>query len=508
MMNELEKEIESLSNVSVTENGALGFATTNNKLVDLNFRVPSMREHGVSEKDIYNFADVLISDDMEYAVKWLFYVRDVREGLGEKKVFNKLFTIFYVQCTPYAIECIKLIAEYGRWKDLVDLCENPNLSLRDNCLNEIEKQLREDISNYQAGKSISLLAKWLPSINASNKARKFARVICKKLEIPFVEYRKMLSKLRAYLDVTEVKTSSNRWDEIDYNKVSSKANLKYANAFKKHDKERREKYLNDVMSGKSGVKMNASVLFPHEIWAKYRRCDFNNEYEAMWKNLKDMGDCGNTLCVVDGSGSMDWTPLAGTSTRALDVARAIGVYFAERCKGEFHNKVIEFSARPQFIDLDGFETLYAKIHQMEMYGECSNTNIEFTFDIILNAAVKNNIPQEEMPKNILVISDMEFDAASRGQGNMSKLFEIISDKYEAKGYKLPRLVFWNVNARTNTIPLTQNENGVVLVSGYSTNIVKTVMSGALDPWLALKSVLDSDRYAPISEAIKNTNPRI
>ena len=276
MMNELEKEIESLGNVSVTENGALGFATTNNKLVDLNFRVPSMREHGVSEKDIYNFADVLISDDMEYAVKWLFYVRDVREGLGEKKVFNKLFTIFYVQCTPYAIECIKLIAEYGRWKDLVDLCENPNLSLRDNCLNEIEKQLREDISNYQAGKSISLLAKWLPSINASNKARKFARVICKKLEIPFVEYRKMLSKLRAYLDVTEVKTSSNRWDEIDYNKVSSKANLKYANAFKKHDKERREKYINDVMSGKTGVKMNASVLYPHEIWAKYRRCDFNN----------------------------------------------------------------------------------------------------------------------------------------------------------------------------------------------------------------------------------------
>ena len=506
MMNELKNTIEASTNVSVTENGAIGYATTYNKLVDLNFRVPSMRRDGLSHKDIGDFITSLEVDPV-HTVKWLFFIRDVREGLGERKAFNQLFTILFTHDYDVAVECVKIIAEYGRWKDLVDLCENKNLSLCEFCLNEIETQLREDIKNYTEGKSISLLAKWLPSVNASKKARKMARVVAKKLEIPFVTYRKTLSKLRAYLDVTEVKTCSNRWDEIDYNKVSSNANLKYANAFMKHDSQRRLEYLTALKSGNPSAKMNASVLYPHEIWAKYKSLwSEDDAYEAMWNNLKDMGDCGNTLCVVDVSGSMYWTDLGGFC--AGDVAQSIGTYFAERCSGEYKNKMILFSSSPRYIDISGLSTLRDKMALVNSYNDCSNTNIERTFDVILETAVNNNIPQEELPKNILIISDMEFDSAVGytvycTRKDLTPLFETIKKKYEKAGYKLPRLVFWNVNSRTNTIPVTTNEYGVALVSGYSVNIVKMIMSGELDPWMALKSTLDSSRYDAITKVFQN-----
>ena len=520
MMTELKNELNRVNNLGTTENGAVGFKSTSKDLLDLNFRIPSMRG-GLGTNDVRQFENALL-DNLEYAVKWLFFVRDIRGGLGERDSFVKLYNVYFGGFPKEATATLSLIGEYGRWKDLVDLTfESGDDQLKAEGLKLIEKQLREDITNFTNGKSISLLAKWLPSINASSKARKQALDIIKVLGMSNGAYRKMLSKLRAHLDVTERKTCANEWDEIDYNKVSSNANLRYSSAFLKHDENRRRKYLEDLLNPNSEtkVKMNATVLYPHEIWQKYTNGDggyrwsrrnvvLDNGLEAMWQNLKDMGETGNTLCVVDGSGSMQ-SYVPNSKVEAISVSRALGVYFAERCTGEFHDKFIEFSSNPQIIDFAGKTTLADKINYVQQFDDCSNTDIEKVFRLILSTAVRNNMSQEDMPERILIVSDMEFDTATgHGYWNSNKfnwvpLFESLRQEYAEKGYKLPRLVFWNVNSRTNTIPVMENEAGVALISGFSTNLVKMVMSNETDPWLILKETLDSDRYKPVGDILNS-----
>ena len=214
------------------------------------------------------------------------------------------------------------------------------------------------------------------------------------------------------------------------------------------------------------------------------------------------------MVVVDGSGSMV-TNIKGSKIMAIDVARSLGVFFSERCIGEFKDKVIEFSAKPRYIDLSDCKSLADKYNTLNRYDDCSNTNLEKVFDLLLKTAIDNNLPQSELPQRILVVSDMEFDYATNiSSGNHNEvmaryqtLFESIKRKWSKYGYTMPNIVFWNVNSRTNTIPVTSNECGVTLVSGYSVNNVKMVLSGDVNPWTALKSVLESDRYNAIDTAL-------
>lgn len=520
MIKEMIQTVENTKSFSTTENGATGYSTTGSKLVDLNFRVPSMRS-GIKINDVEDFISAM-HENLEYAVKWMFYVRDVRGGLGERDTFISLYGLFYSEYNKEAKSCLDLISEYGRWKDIVDLAFSANTELKNDCFEIVKKQLEVDAIGLANGKPISLLAKWLPSINATSKVRERAKKICEYLGISFASYRKMLSKFRAYLDVTEVKTCANMWGLIDYNKVSSNANLKYSDAFMKHDEARRREYLSELNTPKenSNVKMNASVLYPYEIWAKYNKgvshvygwgCnhvidEIDQSLEAMWKSLKDMGSCGNTMCIVDGSGSMD-NHYSGVSAKPIDIARSLGTYFAERCTGEFHNMMIEFSSSPQIIDINDCETLMDKINHISKYNDCSNTNIEKTFMLILDTAVKNQMKQEDMPERLLIISDMEFDACTRyGYGfcdDYQTLFDTLKERFEMHGYKMPKLVFWNVASRTNTIPVNENDLGVILVSGFSVNIVNMVLSGETDPWFALKGMLDNERYNQISDRLNS-----
>ena len=517
MMTEFQQTLNRVNNFQQTENGATGYSTTGNDLVDLNFRVPS-NHNNVKEEDIKKFVQVL-NEDTVLAVKWLFYLRDVREGLGERDSFIKLFKTLWLADPVSAGKVVKLIPEYGRWKDVIDiLAEFPN----DNDLTEtiyllIENQLREDCVNLTEDKSVSLLAKWLPSVNASGKSRKLAKRICNKLSLTFENYRKVLSSLRKYLDVTEVKTCGGKWNEIDYNKVSSNANARYLNSFMRHDPERRQRYLDALSSPvSSGAVMHASNLYPHEVYAKYSetygpyyRVKVNEDQgvEALWANLKNIDTVGNTMVVVDNSGSMI-TNIKGSKIMAIDVARSLGVFFSERCIGEFKDKVIEFSARPRYIDLTDCKSLADKYNTLTKYDDYSNTNLEKVFDLLLKTAIDCNLPQSELPQRILIVSDMEFDSATNIYGGhnevMAKyqtLFESIKTKWSKYGYTMPNIVFWNVNSRTNTIPVTANECGVTLVSGYSVNNVKMVLSGDVNPWTALKSVLESDRYNAIDTAL-------
>lgn len=517
MMNEFQQILNRVNNFQQTENGATGYSTTGNDLVDLNFRVPS-NHNNVKEEDIKKFIQVL-KDDLVTGLKWMFYLRDIREGLGERDSFVSFFWVLNEYNPEVACKVLPLIPEYGRWKDVIDiLAEFPD----DNDLTEaifllIENQLREDCVNLTEDKSVSLLAKWLPSVNASNKSRKLARRICNKLALTFENYRKVLSALRKYLDVTEVKTCGSKWNEIDYNKVSSNANARYLKSFMKHDSERRQKYLDTLSSPvAAGAIMHASNLYPHEVYAKYSetygryydvKVNADQGVEALWTNLKNIDTVGNTMVVVDSSGSMV-TNIKGSKIMAIDVARSLGVFFSERCIGEFKDKVIEFSARPRYIDLTDCHSLADKYNTLIKYSDCSNTNLEKVFDLLLKTAIDNNLPQSELPQRILIVSDMEFDGATiiRGDHNevMAKyqtLFESIKKKWSYYGYTMPNIVFWNVNSRTNTIPVTANECGVTLVSGYSVNNVKMILSGDVNPWTVLKSVLESDRYNAIDTAL-------
>ena len=517
MMTEFQQTLNRVNNFQQTENGATGYSTTGNDLVDLNFRVPS-NHNNVKEEDIKKFIQVL-KDDLVTGLKWMFYLRDIREGLGERDSFVSFFWVLNKYNPEVACKVLPLIPEYGRWKDVIDILAGVSDStpLAECIYALIEKQVKKDVSNIARGKSVSLLAKWLPSVNATKRSRTLARRICSHLVLTFESYRKMLSALRRHMDVTEVKTCGDKWNEIDYNKVSSNANARYIKAFMKHDSERRLKYL-DALSAPvaTGAVMHASNLYPHEVYAKYSETyrryygvEVNEDQgiEALWANLKNIETVGNTMVVVDNSGSMV-TNIKGSKIMAIDVARSLGVFFSERCIGEFKDKVIEFSAKPRYIDLTDCHSLADKYNTLTKYDDCSNTNLEKVFDLLLKTAIDCNLPQSELPQRILIVSDMEFDGATNIYGShnevMAKyqtLFESIKTKWSKYGYTMPNIVFWNVNSRTNTIPVTANECGVTLVSGYSVNNVKMVLSGDVNPWTALKSVLESDRYNAIDTAL-------
>ena len=512
MINELKATLKRENNYQMTENGAVGYRSTGSALTDLNFRVTSMR-NGITRDDMFLFCEAM-NEDLEYAIKWLFFARDVRGGMGERDVFQR-FYMQYAELYPNEAKAtLKLVAEFGRWKDVIDII---NID-KDNNLGGLElvsETFHSDIQNCMAGKSISLLAKWMPSINASGKARQQAKRFVKHFGLTYEGYRKMLSKLRAYLDVTEVKTCGNRWGDIDYNKVSSGANIRYTEAFKKHDGERYLEHCNKALdvANNPDVKMHASVLYPHEIWEKYTKqsyygydeiLDTDISLESLWENLADLGDCGNTMVVVDGSGSM-LSKCSFSNVRPINISRSLGVYFAERCKGEFHNILMEFSRNPKLIDLNGCKTLRDKVVEMCKYNDCTNTDIEAVFMLILETAVNAHMSQSDLPDRILIVSDMEFDTATSYNSrlySMKSLFNELADRFAKYGYKLPKLVFWNVDSRTNTIPMTENEMGVIMVSGYSPNIMSMIMSNQTDPWLSLKEKLDYERYDCISDILK------
>lgn len=508
-MNAIEKEIN--NEKQFTENGAVGYRTTGKKLLDLNFSIASMRS--ASEQMIINkFMDAYYENPI-LAVKWLFYVRDIREGLGERRLFRVVLK-YLAQDKPEVIRAVFNFApEYGRYDDLWCLLDT---DLKQNVISIVTEQLNEDKTNMKNGKSISLLGKWLPSENTSSATTKgYATIIRKGLNMTSRNYRKMLSQMRKYIDVVECKMSAKEWTGINYETVPSRANLIYNNAFLRNDEDRRRAYLGALEKGE--VKINAGTLYPHDIVHKYGSSyGIDTALEGMWKALPDtVKGCGNTIVVADGSGSMSCIVGGNTRVTALDVANSLAIYFAERSSGEFKDKYITFSERPQFVNFSNAKTLRDKINIARRYNEVANTNIEAVFDLILQTAVNNSMAQEDIPTNILIVSDMEFDScattsSARSNGWFSyreaptvTLFDTIAKKYESYGYKLPRLVFWNVNSRTGTIPVKENDLGVALVSGFSVNIVNMVMSNKLDPYECLLDALNVERYQAIEDAIKD-----
>lgn len=484
------------SQESITENGAIGFKTTGHKLVDLNFAIPSFRAK--IDKDLFEQA---LKQDEKLTLKWLLYLRDIRKGVGERSSFRS-FIKYLVQINHQLAKKfleVVLIEEYGRWDDYVALLDIKDEEIVRIIGRKLKAQLLFDMADMNQGKSISLLAKWLPSENASStKTKKRARKMMDILRISSKDYRKCLSQLRKYLNVVEVKMSANEWNSIDYNTVPSKANLIYRDAFYRHDKDRRLEYINSLQKGEA--KINAQAMFLHDIVSHYNLDgNIDNTLEAMWQAQEKLNGFGNTLVVRDGSGSM-LCSLDKTTVTILDVANAITLYCAENNEGAFKDKFITFSRKAKLVDLSNKHTLLAKLRKLSTEDECTNTSIGSVFSLILRTMKENNLPQEDMPQTILIVSDMEFDPISMNWSD--KIFKVIKDKFSEAGYQLPKLVFWNIASRTNTIPITQNKNGVILVSGFSRNLMEMVMSSELDSYKALIQVLNTSRYGIIDEIYK------
>ncbi len=515
--------LKTYNNKSVTENGAVGYKTTTHPLLDLNFKVSSLR----ARDEEYITAEFIkaFMEDRIHAVKWLFFLRDIWEGLGERRTFRVCLNYLAVSQPQIALAVMKLVPEYGRYDDLLVYLDTP---LRKEVCKFIKAQLEADEQAMQEGKSISLLAKWLPSVNTSSKiSREQAAVLVKGMGYSAKEYRKLLAKLRAYGNVLETKLSAREWETVDYEAVPAKANLLYENAFYKHDKERRVEYLKKVLMGEG--KLNATGLMPYEIVHKiirdragyfFRPLKENVLAELMWEVITKQGfqnDWGLQDCIVvaDGSGSMYSRVSGGSSITAIEVCNSLAIYFAEQLQGVFRNKAITFSRTPQFIDLEKGKSLKDKLEIMLAHNEVANTNIKAVFDMLLDMAVSNQVPQEQLPKQVLVLSDMEFDSATGreydwrtgewvGSPVTKALFEQIAEEYKAAGYTMPRLIFWNLCGRSDTLPMVDNESGLCLLSGFSQHAAKVAAQKEIkDPYECLLQVLDAPRYQRVEEALRS-----
>ena len=490
-----------------SENGAVMFKTSGSKLVDCNFALSSFR--GKSEGDVIKAFSEAYFENKDYAIRWLFMARDVREGSGERRTFRILLK-WLAETDPDTVgKLVPEIAEYGRFDDLFCLL---GTKAEGEVYKFISARFAADALLMEESKPVSLLAKWLKSPNTSSPAsREIAKKTYRAIGMTEKDYRKRLSALRSYIDIVEKKMSAKKWSEIDYEKVPSQANLRYKGAFMKNDAERRAKYLESLKKGEA--KINASACFPSDIVYKYLNegggmaaPGGDVQLEAMWKALPQIGsDDMNIITVVDVSGSMTWQQCPGSNLRPYDVALALGVYCAEHLKGPFKDKAITFSDRPQYVELPSGGTLAQKLNALIRSNVSMSTNVKAVMDLLLETATRNGLKQEDIP-SVVILSDMEFNQGVHSAGgyraDQKALFAEIAREWAAAGFKLPKLYFWNLNSRTNGVPVQFNECGVGLVSGYSQNTVKMLLSDKLDPWEILKEQLDKPRYARISEITK------
>lgn len=478
--------------ISKTENGAKGFKSSGSNLLDLNFKIPSFRNGNIP----FDQFQLSYEQEANLTLRWLLYLRDIKQGCGERDSFRKFLTYLCDHDPIIGSRFIKefVSGDYGRWDDVIEIYfSTKSEEVKHDIKNILMEQLFTDMDALRP----SLLAKWMPSESSKNlvtrqRARKLAKEV---FECSPRIYRKMLSSLRKYVAPTEVLTSANKWKDVQYQNVPSKANLKYKSAFLMHDYDRRMSYLDDVAH--SNAKINANAMFLHDIVLAYDRviARYDATLETLWKNQERPISFADTLIVHDSSGSMHSNCVGNNChLTASIVANALTVYCAENNTGTYHNKFVTFSESPKCISFPEQSSLCEKLDQLNsLHENFWSTNIEAVFNLILDTAIKNKAKLDDFPKNVLIISDMEFNEAVQNSED-STLFESISKKFKEAGYKLPKLIFWNVCSRTNTIPMVTNENGVILLSGFSKNLLNMVMSSELDPYKALVKTLNSDRY--------------
>ena len=469
-MNYLE-ELQKATNGAETENGGKTNASTLNPCLDFFALGASKRKDVASAGNLFCRA---YGKDKTTALRTMFYIRDVRGGQGEREIFRECMNQLSIIDKKTADKMLKFIPEYGRWDDLL-IGNATNYT----AIGIVAEQLKKDL----ASTAPSLLAKWMPSENASSKiTRNAARKWAQALGLKPSQYRRMLVKIRTKLDLLEQKMSGKKWMDIKYGNLPSQAFRKHTKAFDRNDHERYQEFIGAVNKGEK--KVNTSTVTTAEIIQNVRHGD-NNSSNAIWKSLDNfVPENLNAIVVADVSGSMYGRP--------MDISTSLALYFAERNKGIFANKFLTFSNRPRLVNVVG-NTLTEKLNNISTADWDMNTNVEAVFDVLLSAGTLSG-DKESIPRVIYIISDMEFDFCVSGADETA--FENARRKWSEAGLELPTVVFWNVDARSDNLPATKFDKNVVLISGSNQNAFRFAIEGKT-PEELMNEIINSERYSRI-----------
>lgn len=473
---------------TTTLNGAVSHSTTGTSLLDFSSRGGAMRNQ--SDAEVTNLFASAYSEDKTLALKTLFYLGDVRGGQGERRLFRLGFNWLANNDKTVAKKLIKHVPEYTRFDNILESLENT--PLEKDALKFVAAQILSDVK----AETPTLAAKWTPSEQASSDVtRRLASKVRNELGLSPKAYRKTLSGLRQKIGVVERLMTSGEWQNIDFSAVPSRAALIYKGAFAKHLPKEYEQFLKKVEKGEA--KINSSTLYPYDLMRGIRSKSGTDlrTVEAQWKALPDYAadKKANMLVVADVSGSMgSLGHNYNSNVSPIDICVSLALYTAERNVGAFKNYFLTFSDNSKLQQVRGSD-LKEKLENLNAAEWGGSTNVQSSFDAILKHAVQNNVPEAEMPTKIIIISDMQFNCVSDGETN----HEAIKRKYEAAGYKLPGIVFWNVNAYADS-PVKFDEKGTMLCSGASPSILNTIMTNKITtPWDMFLQTVNTPRYEPI-----------
>ena len=474
------------------------------------------------------------SEDVTDAFLLAFHIRDCRGGKGERDLGRQALMWLFLNYPDEFMRIVPLMAEYGRWDDILQFWPSV-LDLRDlvfvrkNWASTVQDaralkklrglqdqfvllvydQLTTDLANLKEGKPVSLCAKWAPTEgDALDCEHSVVQTLCRVVKMTPKTYRKTFTTpLRAYIQVVERYMCLQDWGKIEYSKVPSCAMKRLKKAFNKNDPERFTEWQKNLELGNTTVK--GAQLFPHELVHEVRTKHCSDAVcEGQWKVLEEMtarmGSLTDSIAVCDVSPSMQsWTNAANRklSFTPMDVGMAISLLIGHVVKGAFHNHIITFHDTPSFHLLkDG--SLLERYRTLSQANWGHSTNLQAVFDLILTQAKKHKLKAEDLPKRIFIVSDMQFDVAFAKQGREETNFSAIDEKYKASGYSRPQLVFWNVNGESSDYPVTVNEQGTAMISGFSTSVMKAILdSSEFTPLSIMRNTLDSDRYKPVMEAL-------
>jgi len=470
-MNTFVNAVTNEATTTTTENGALTYTTSLDACVDLFFQIAAIRGKGAGRVEpIFRRA---YAQNPDLATKIALWVRDIRGGAGERQTFRDVMKILEKTDVDRLIRILPLVPVVGRFDDLF-IFDNPKV--KDAAFAVWGHALMN-------GDTAGLAAKWAPRETGAKKA--VARELMKAYELTPKRYRVLITTLS---NTVEQKMSANLWDEIEFSHVPSVAASRYSKAFRKHQPIRYDEFIQKAMSGEA--KINASALFPHDVTMRTGDAETAN---ALWKALPDYVPEGMSFMpVIDCSGSM-WLPEAKVSKNvyAGDIAIGLGIYLAERNKSAFKNLAMTFASTPSYIKVPVTDSISDKVYSVRRAANGYSTDLNATFRLILKTAVENSVKQEDMPDYLLILSDMEFNVAGSNTTN----FEEAKRQFAAAGYKTPKLIWWNIASRNGVVPVRAGDKGTAMVSGYSPAIVKSLLTGEIDPVSIMLKTVDVERYS-------------
>ena len=466
-MNKFTNAIKEITTEKTTENGAFAYNTTESDLLDLFAQIGALRPR--TEEEIAEKFERAFYENPELAMRMAFYARDVRfGGLGERRTFRIILKWICENYPGLAAANIPNITTFGRFDDLYTYIGTDAEEAMWKYMYDI---LTRDYEQMLDGKPISLLAKWLKSINTSSKeSRKLARLTLKNLGFYNERhYRKVLARMRDYLNVVENRMSAQEWDKINYSQVPAYAIKNYGSAFAKHDYERWNQYLKDLQKGTT--KVNASTLYPYDLVHQYMNRYYGDSYgpntltEAQWKALPNyVSDGANVMVMADVSGSMMGRP--------METSIGLAAYFAQHNHGSFEGLFLTFTDIPRYIHVRSDDKLYTMINKVRQ-NVGYNTDLNRAFNLILDTALNNHVSQEDLPRALVVVSDMEIDSYVKYHG--LDFVKTWRERFKAYGYELPQLVLWNVEARNDTFLTKMATKGVTFLSGQSASTFRSLI---------------------------------